>query len=76
MANTKKGSYVAPIVVTVLLVVYFCLLMGVCFIPFFPIGVKIGAAVIILPLIGVSIFVLWERVKELRSGELSDLSKY
>lgn len=76
MANTKKSSYVAPVVVTVLLVVYFLFLMGICFIPFFPIGVKIGAAVIFLPLIGVSVFVLRERMKELRSGELDDLSKY
>ena len=47
-----------------------------CLIMPMPIFGKVIGAVICLALIGVSVFVLVERIKEIRSGELDDLSKY
>lgn len=41
-----------------------------------PIPGKILAVIIPLALIGIIIFVLIERIKEIRSGEYDDLSKY
>ena len=67
---------IAPVIITVLLVVYLgvILLQGVSFV-----GAtwQTGVLVIILVgLIGTSIYVLVERIKEIRSGEEDDLSKY
>ncbi|MGN0291932.1 MAG: hypothetical protein ACI4C5_08370 [Lachnospiraceae bacterium] len=67
---------VAPIIITCLIVVYyiffFCVLM---------VGIssnigKFLAGVIPLCLIGVMVYVLIQRIHEIRSGEEDDLSKY
>lgn len=68
---------IAPIIIALIFVLYYIGFAVVCFlIPELPLIVKFLAAVIPLLLAGVCIFVLVERIKEIRSGEEDDLSKY
>ena len=72
----KTKKIIAPIIITCLLILYFtAFILGIIRIPD---SLWIKAVGIIIPLffIGVSIFVLVERIKEIRSGEEDDLSKY
>lgn len=72
-----KKKMIAPIVITVLVVLYF---IGFVFMFVFdegiPLLIKILGLVIPLLLAGASIYVLVERIKEIRSGEEDDISKY
>ena len=75
MYNSIK-KLIAPIVITIILVLYLiAYILGLIFIDMPFIGKFIGALVL-LGLIGVSVYVLIERIKEIRSGEEDDLSKY
>ncbi|MCI1965363.1 MAG: hypothetical protein LKJ17_04425 [Oscillospiraceae bacterium] len=68
---------IAPIVITILAIAVLLLwLLGFALIPDLPVGFKIAAGLIPAALIGVAIFVLMERIKEIRSGEEDDLSQY
>ena len=67
---------VAPIVITAFLIVYFLIFAGVCFVLPMPLWAKWTGLIVPLALIGVSLFVLVERIKEVRSGEEDDLSQY
>jgi hypothetical protein len=67
---------IAPFIIAVLFIVFFIGLMIACFLSEEPDFIKIIGAVVFLSLIGVSIFVLIERIKEIRSGEEDDLGKY
>ncbi|MDD5016704.1 MAG: hypothetical protein PHO15_01230 [Eubacteriales bacterium] len=72
--HTKK--LIAPVVITAILVLYLCALVVTwAYIPV-SLAVKIIGAVIALALIGVSLYVLIQRIKEIRSGEEDDLSQY
>lgn len=72
----KSNKMVAPIIITVFLVIYLGLFFwGWSYIPG-PFWVRILGIIVPLGLIGVSIFVLVERIREIRSGEEDDLSKY
>lgn len=68
---------IAPIIITVLLVLYF---MGyalmIAVIDDLPLIAKLIGFLIPALLTGVSVSVLAERIKEVRSGEEDDLSKY
>lgn len=72
----KKNCIITPIAITIILIIalisYSCIWL---MIPL-PGIIKIGIVIIFLFLIGVAIFVLIERMKEIRSGETDDLSKY
>lgn len=72
--HTKKS--IAPIVVSVLVILYIG--FGASIWLFFPLPVlaKLIFSLIPVGLIGVTIFVLVERMKEIRSGEEDDLSNY
>lgn len=75
MRNSTK-KVIAPIVITVLIAIYFIFFLSVLF---FSITSTIGKVIgIIIPLIFIciSIYMLVERIKEIRSGEEDDLSKY
>lgn len=72
--HTKK--VIAPVVITVLLVIYFVLYLTIGLSLPIPAPYKIIAALVPLGLIGVSVFVLVERIKEIRSGEEDDISQY
>lgn len=67
----------APTIITLLLVGYFSLwLLGFWLFPHSPVVLKLLAAIISCTLIGISIFVFRERIKEIKKGEENDLSQY
>jgi riboflavin transporter FmnP len=75
MQHWKK--MIAPIVITVLAVAGFLLwLLSFALSPEIPVFIKIIAGLIPAALAGVAIFVLIERIGEIRSGEEDDLGKY
>jgi hypothetical protein len=72
----KTKKVIAPIIITCLLVLYFIFwILGIISVPDL-LWLKVIGIIIPLSFIGVSIFVLIERIKEIRSGEEDDLSKY
>ena len=72
--STKK--VIAPIMVTIILIVYFSLfILGILSVPEI-LWMGIIGIIIALIFIGISIYNLVERIKEIRSGEYDDLSKY
>ncbi len=73
-AHTKK--VIAPVVITILLIVYFVLYLTLGLSASIPTPYKIIGVLVPLGLIGVSIYVLVERIKEIRSGEEDDISQY
>ncbi len=72
--HTKK--MIAPIIIVSLLVLYYIGFFILCmFIPIAPLP-KLLLGLVPLLLAGVGIYVLVERIKEIRSGEEDDLSNY
>ena len=73
----KKRKLAAPIVISVLVGLW---LLGyavlIFLVPAIPLWIKLLGAVIPLALLGVTIYVLCERIKEIRSGEEDDLYNY
>ncbi len=67
---------IAPIIITVILLVVLLSYGVIWFVVPIAVILKIIIGIILLGLCGVSIFVLIERIKEIRSGEEDDLSKY
>lgn len=67
---------IAPIIVAIIIVMYFVFILTITVLQSMPIPGKLLAVIIPLALIGIIIFVLIERIKEIRSGEYDDLSKY
>ncbi len=68
---------IAPVIVTAVVLLYYIGFAFVCvFWSGIPLYAKILGGVIPLLLAGVCIYVLVERIKEIRSGEEDDLSKY
>lgn len=72
--NRKKLA--APIVITLILCVIFVGYMVLYFILPIPFVFKVVLALILILLTGVSLFVLAERIHEIKSGEEDDLDKY
>ena len=75
MKHIKK--LIAPLIITVLVGIYF-LFFGSLFIMDgeIPMAMKVIGAIVPLCFLGVAIYVLIERIKEIRSGVEDDLSKY
>ncbi len=71
-----KKKMVAPIVISVVIIVYYCFFAAVCIVMPIPWIARLLFGIIPLALIGVIIYVLVERIHEIRSGEEDDLSKY
>jgi archaellum biogenesis protein FlaJ (TadC family) len=71
-----RKKMVAPIVISIMIVIYCCFYVVMCFIMPVPLVMKILFGVIPLAFIGVVVYVLVERMNEIRSGEEDDLSKY
>lgn len=68
---------VAPIIITIIVVLYYAVFAFLCFfIEGIPLILKILFGVVPLILAAVCIYVLIERIEEIRSGEEDDLSKY
>ncbi len=67
---------IAPIIITVFMIIYIAIYFGVLIYLFDNIIVRILIGVVPVVFAGVMIFVCIERIKEIRSGEEDDLSKY
>lgn len=68
---------IAPVIIAIILGVYYLGISAIfLFIPEIPVIVKILMVGIPAILAGVLIYVLIERIKEIRSGEEDDLSNY
>ena len=73
--HTKK--LIAPIIITVLVVCYFVFYISVgLFITDVPSIVKILMLIIPISLAILSVYMLIERIREIKGGEEDDLSKY
>ena len=75
-SSMRKRKMIAPIVITALMAVFLFLYLGLLFFVGVPVSVKIAVGVVLALDYGVSVFVLVERIKEIRSGEEDDLSQY
>ena len=73
--HTKK--LIAPIIITILIVCYYLiyLWMGV-YIDEMPTIMKVLLIIIGIGFIGLSVYMLFERIGEIKGGEEDDLSKY
>ncbi|MBQ2898469.1 MAG: hypothetical protein IJE28_01835 [Oscillospiraceae bacterium] len=69
-------KYLAPIVIAVLLIIYEILYFGIIISLINSLLIKILIGIIPAAFAGIMIFVLIERIKEIRSGEEDDLGKY
>ena len=67
---------IAPLIVTVLLIIYFAVYFGVLVWAIPNIWIKVFFAVLPIIFCGIMIYVCAQRIKEIRSGEEDDLSKY
>lgn len=77
MNHNHRKKMVAPIIIAGVLIVYYVVIAAVCFLlPEIPVTVKVLLAVVPLALAGVALAMLSERIREIRSGEEDDLSKY
>jgi hypothetical protein len=73
--HTKK--LIAPIVISALILLYFIgFIVVAAATAWLPLGWMIALAVVPLCLAGVMVYVLVQRIKEIRSGEEDDLSQY
>lgn len=73
--HTRK--IIAPVVITVILILYLIIYAVMCFMSVITIGFSgIIFALIALGGIGVSIYTLVDRINEIEKGEDDDISKY
>ena len=72
----KEKKLVAPAVITTFLVLWFFGYLALCLLVPMPVFFKVVGCLVFLALISVSIYVLTERIKEIRSGEEDDLGNY
>ena len=73
----NKKKLIAPIVITVIILIYYIGFAVICFIgEGIPLLAKLIGGVIPLILAGVCIYILIERINEIKSGEEDDLSQY
>lgn len=71
-----RKKIIAPVVISVLFGLYYIGFFFACMLIPMPLVAKLLFGLIPLALVGVIIYVLAERIKEIRSGEEDDLSKY
>jgi len=74
--SMKFKKIVAPIIITLLLLIYLATYLWGWSHIMVSSWLKAIGLIIPISLMGVSIYVLLERIKEIRSGEEDDLSKY
>ena len=75
--NQSRSRLAAPVLITALLLLYyagFFILLAVM--PALSLWSRLLLGVAPLALMGVSVFVLVERIREVRSGEEDDLDRY
>ncbi len=67
---------VAPAIIAGLILFYYFLFLVACLCIPIPLGFRLLFGIVPLAFMGVTVFVLVERIQEIRSGEEDDLSKY
>lgn len=67
---------VAPIIVTIIMILYFALYFGVLIYIIPSIWIKIALAIFPVCFAGLIVYVCVQRINEIRSGEEDDISKY
>ena len=73
----RGKQMIAPVIITILFVLYYAGFACVCFfIEGIPLILKILFGAIPLILAAICVYVLIERIEEIRSGEEDDLSQY
>lgn len=73
----KAKKMIAPIIITLILFLYNIGFVALCFVDEeMPFVVKVLGGAIPFAVACVSVYVLIERINEIRSGEEDDLSKY
>jgi len=74
--NKHQKKMIAPIVITILLsaymLTYFIVILSVPM----PVWIKVLVGLIPLAFLCASVYVMLQRIKEIRSGEEDDLSQY
>ena len=76
MNKQHRNKMIAPIIITAIIVLYYVGFFVACALIPIPTLMKLLFGIVPLLLSGVCIYVLVERIKEIRSGEEDDLSKY
>ncbi len=76
MKKEHRDKMIAPIIITAIVILYYIAYFLICMLIPISLIVKLLFGIIPLLLSGVCIYVLVERIKEIRSGEEDDLSKY
>lgn len=76
MEDKHSGKMIAPIVITAIMILYYAGFFLVCMLIPVPVLLKLLFGLLPIGLGGVCIFVLVERIGEIRSGEEDDLSQY
>jgi uncharacterized sodium:solute symporter family permease YidK len=75
--NAQKRKYVAPIIVTIFVVLYYSITAVVLYNMDFPFVIKIAALIVpSIIIIVMMVMVLFERFREIKKGEEDDLGKY
>lgn len=74
--DAHKKKMVAPIIIAAVILLYYVIFFIVCLCIPLPLILRLLAGLIPAALGGVCIYVLVERIKEIRSGEEDDLGKY
>ena len=73
----RGKKMIAPVIITILFVLYYAGFACICFfIEGIPLILKILFGAIPLILAAICVYVLIERIEEIRSGEEDDLSQY
>lgn len=74
--NAHKKKMIAPVIIAAVIILYYFIFLVVCLCIPMPLILKLLFGLIPAALAGVCIYVLVERIKEIRSGEEDDLGKY
>ena len=75
MVNSHKKKMIAPIIVTIIMIVYYVVYFG--FLISLLSGIwQITLGIVPLAFSGVTIYVCVQRINEIKKGEEDDISKY
>ena len=75
MLGLQKKKMAAPIVVTILMILYYIAYFGFL-ISLLPGAWKYALGIVPLAFVGLMIYICIERIKEIKKGEEDDLSQY
>ena len=73
----KKKNYLPPVIAALCLIAYYAaILILFLLVPSIPVPLKLIVCIIPTALCSIIIYVLVQRIKEIKSGEYDDLGKY